>query len=45
MSRVVTYVFDKMFERKETVSYKEKRTVVISFFILTAITLAFFIFI
>lgn len=32
MAKVVSYVFDSLFERKETISYREKRTVVITFF-------------
>jgi hypothetical protein len=39
MARVVSYVFDRLFERKETVSYREKSTVVIIFAVLIVTTL------
>jgi len=39
MARVVSFVFDKLFERKETVSSREKTTVVIIFGMLTLTTI------
>ncbi|MBI3134525.1 MAG: hypothetical protein HYZ14_07580 [Bacteroidetes bacterium] len=38
MSRVVVYVFDSLFERKETVSYREKSAVVVAFCLLIIVT-------
>ena len=38
MAKVVSYVFDSLFERRETISYKEKRTVVIAVFFFSVAT-------
>jgi hypothetical protein len=38
MARVVTYVFDSLFVRKETVSHREKSAVVVVLCVLTAAT-------
>jgi hypothetical protein len=35
MAKVVSYVFDSLFERKESISYKEKKVVVLIFFSLS----------
>jgi hypothetical protein len=45
MSRVVSYVFDSMFERKDQVSTKEKLVVVSVLLVLTAATISVFIFV
>ena len=38
MSKVVSYVFNTLFERQESVSYREQRTVVVVFIIVAAST-------
>jgi hypothetical protein len=38
MAKVVTYVFGTLFERKESVSYREQKTVVLIFGAIAALT-------